>query len=68
MGAPGGDTNSYTEVPDNQVIVWEISVFSVTLLKHFCQSVSFYVPLYGRISCLMIVPQAKNLTRDIIRW
>ena len=39
---PGGSTNHWTEPIECQIVANLDSFFSVTILKHFCQSVSFY--------------------------
>ena len=38
----GGSANYWTKPIECQIVVSQDSFFSVTLLKHFCQSVSFY--------------------------
>ena len=43
--ALGGSTNHWTEQIECQIVASLDSFFSVTLLKHFCQSVSSY---YGK--------------------
>ena len=40
--ASGGSTNHRTESIECQIVANLDPFFSVTLLKHFCQSVSFY--------------------------
>ena len=40
--ASGGSTNHWTEPIECQIVANLDLFFSVTLLKHFCQSVSFY--------------------------
>jgi len=45
--ASGGSTNYWTKPLECQIVANLDSLFSVTLLKHFCQSVSFYFQRWG---------------------
>lgn len=58
----GGSTNHWIKPIECQIVANLDSFFSVTLLKHFCQSVSFY---YGKDNINIVFIFAKKMMYDV---